>query len=167
MAVKTLRGFLRREAAPEIPAGEPAHEHCLSCGADLEGSRSYERYRVCHSCGFHFHLSARERIASLLDPGTFHEDDRGVTAIDPISFQGRQSYRSRVINTQRRTGLTEAALTGTGSIFGREIVVAIVDFSFLGGSIGVVAGERLAGAFEKATSFRERRPAMCSALVAA
>ena len=77
-----------------------------------------------------------------------------MTAIDPLSFQGRQSYRSRVINAQRRTGLAESALTGTGAIFGRDIVIAVLDFSFMGGSIGVVAGERLARAFEKAAARR-------------
>jgi len=161
--VKNIRELLRRgesgEAEDEAP---PEHEQCLSCGADLEGSRSFERFRVCHSCGFHFHLTARERLATLLDLGTFHEDDRGVTAIDPLSFQAKQSYRSRIINAQRRTGLTESALTGTGSIFGRDVVIAVIDFSFLGGSIGIVAGERLARAFEKATSRRVPVVVVCS-----
>lgn len=160
--MKTLRELLRRAEAPEAHEPERRHEQCLSCGADLEGSRSYERYRVCHSCGFHFHLNARERLATLLDPGSFHEDDRGVTAFDPIAFSGKQSYRSRVISAQRRTGLAEAALTGTGSLAGREIVVAVLDFSFLGGSIGVVAGERLARAFEKATARRTAVICLCS-----
>lgn len=152
--MKNLKTLLHRAEPGEPEAVEAVHERCLSCGADLEGSRSYERYRVCHSCGFHFHLSARERLASLLDAGSFHEDDRGVTSIDPISFHGKQSYRSRIINAQRRTGLTESALTGTGSILGRDLVIGVLDFSFLGGSIGVVAGERLARAFEKAASRR-------------
>jgi acetyl-CoA carboxylase carboxyl transferase subunit beta len=160
--VKTLRDLLRRTDQAEEPETPPEHEHCLDCGADLEGSKSYERYRVCHSCGFHFHLSARERIATLLDPGSFHEDDRGVTAFDPIAFHGRQSYRSRVISAQRRTGLAESALTGTGAILGRDVVVAVLDFSFLGGSIGVVGGERLARAFEKATSRRVPIITVCS-----
>src|SRR5690606_8738558 len=146
--------LLRRNEEGDATEVEQSHEQCLSCGADLEGSRLYERFRVCHSCGFHFHLTAKERLATLLDIGAFHQDDRGAPPIDPLSFQGRQSYRSRVIQTQRRTGLTEAALTGTGSIAGREIVLGVIDFSFLGGSIGVAAGERLARAFEKATSRR-------------
>jgi acyl-CoA carboxylase subunit beta len=154
--------MLRRAEPVEDEEAPVRHEQCLSCGADLEGSKAYERYRVCHSCGFHFHLSARERIATLLDTGSFAEDDRGVTAIDPLSFQGRQSYRSRVINAQRRTGLAESALTGTGAIFGRDIVIAVLDFSFLGGSIGVVAGERLARAFEKATARRVPVITVCS-----
>jgi acetyl-CoA carboxylase carboxyl transferase subunit beta len=154
--------MLRRSEEPAETEAPVLHEQCLSCAADLDGSRSYERYRVCHSCGFHFHLSARERIVTLLDGGSFHEDDRGVTAIDPISFQGRQSYRSRVISAQRRTGLTESALTGTGTVFGRDVVLAVLDFSFLGGSIGVVAGERLARAFEKATARRVPVVTVCS-----
>jgi acetyl-CoA carboxylase carboxyl transferase subunit beta len=150
--VKNLKELIRRSESPEAEP-EPAREACLSCGADLVGSRSYERYRVCHSCGFHFHLGGRERTALLLDPGSFRESDRGVTNIDPISFSTeRQPYRTRVIRAQRRTGLTESVLTGTGTVFGREVVVAVLDFSFLGGSIGVAAGERLARAFEKATS---------------
>lgn len=160
--MKNIRTLLRRGESGEVEAPEVLHEQCLSCGADLEGSKSYERYRVCHSCGFHFHLSARERLVSLIDGGSFHEDDRGVTAIDPISFHGRQSYRSRVINAQRRTGLTEAALTGTATMFGRDIVIAVLDFSFLGGSIGVAAGERLARAFEKASSRRVPVIVICS-----
>ena len=162
MDVKNLRSLLHRAEMADTSEAEPRHEQCLSCNADLAGSKSYERYRVCHSCGFHFHLGARERLATLLDPGTFHEDDRGVTSLDPLSFQGKQSYRSRVINAQRRTGLAEAALTGTGNIAGRDVVVAVLDFSFLGGSIGVVAGERLARAFEKAASRRSALVSICS-----
>lgn len=160
--MKNIRTLLRRGEDGEPTEVEQAHEQCLSCGADLEGSRLYERFRVCHSCGFHFHLTAKERLATLLDIGSFHEDDRGVTSIDPLSFTGRQSYRSRVIQAQRRTQLTEAALTGTGSIVGRDIVVGVIDFSFLGGSIGVAAGERLARAFEKATSRRCPVVLICS-----
>lgn len=161
--MKNLRALLTRgESADETIAEPRQHEQCLSCGADLEGSRSYERYRVCHSCGFHFHLTARERLATLVDVGSFHEDDRGVTNIDPLSFREKQSYRSRVINAQRRTGLTESALTGTASIYGRDIVISVIDFSFLGGSIGVAAGERLARAFEKATSRKVPVVVVCS-----
>ena len=161
--MRSLKTLLSRGEAPdEVVVESRQHEQCLSCQADLEGSKSYERYRVCHSCGFHFHLTARERLATLMDVGSFHEDDRGVTNIDPLSFRDKQSYRSRVINAQRRTGLTESALTGTGSIYGRDLVIAIIDFSFLGGSIGVAAGERLARAFEKATSRRVPVVLVCS-----
>lgn len=168
-AMKQLRQVLHRgehserggEHGGEVEIA-PVHETCLSCSADLQGSRSYERFRVCHSCGFHFHLTARERAASLLDPASFREADRGVTALDPISFRGRQKYRTRVIDTQRRTGLTEAVLTGSGALFGRDVELAVVDFSFLGGSIGVAAGERLARAFDRSAARRSPIVVVCS-----
>jgi acetyl-CoA carboxylase carboxyl transferase subunit beta len=137
---------------PSEPEAPPQPERCYSCGASLGDSRSYERYRVCHSCEYHFHLSAVERVALLCDPGTFHEDDRGVTSIDPLSFVGRRPYREQVIEAQRRTGLTESALTGTARIFDVDVVMAVLEYSFLGGSIGIVSGERIARAFERATS---------------
>lgn len=151
MVVK-IRLLRSRGAHEEEPVAEPVKELCLSCGSVLETNRMFQRFRVCEDCGFHFHVTARERVALLLDQGSFHEDDRGVTSIDPLSFPGRSSYRQRVIDAQRRTGLAESALTGTGLIAGREVVVAVLEFAFLGGSIGVVAGERIARAFEKATA---------------
>ncbi len=149
MRVRTL---LHRDSADREASAEPRVARCLACEADLDGSRSYERYRVCHACGHHFHLSAQERVAGILDPGSFHETERSVTALDPIHFREPQPYRQRVLEAQRRTGLTEAALTGTGSLYGREVVIAALDFSFLGGSVGVASGERLARAFERAAN---------------
>ncbi len=144
-----LRGLLRRDDADERSAGERL-TRCPACDADLSDSRTYERHRVCHACGHHYHLGARQRLATILDAASFREMDRSVTALDPIQFRERQSYRHRVLEAQRRTGLAEAALTGTGTLYGREVVVAALDFGFLGGSIGVASGERLARAFERA-----------------
>ncbi|MCS7295227.1 MAG: carboxyl transferase domain-containing protein [Chloroflexota bacterium] len=154
MAVKPFRGLLRRQPEEPIPEAEP--ERCLSCQADLRESRLYAQYKVCHACGFHYHLTARERIALLADPGTFEPHDDDVSALDPLDFALRRPYRSRIIEAQRRTGLTEAALTGTAAMFGREVVLGAIDYGFLGGSIGVAAGERLARAFERAA--RRRAP---------
>lgn len=145
-----MRALLRRDRDGETASGEPRAERCLACEASLADSRGYERHRVCHACGHHFHLGARERVAAILDPGSFRERDRAVTALDPVRFREPRPYRQRVLEAQRRTGLAEAALTGTGTLYGREVVIAALDFSFLGGSIGVAAGERLARAFEHA-----------------
>lgn len=149
MRVK-LRTAGRRQAPPQ----EREPERCLSCQADLRDSRLYAQFRVCHACGRHYQVPARERLAMLLDPESFREHDSDITAIDPLDFVGRRPYRARVIEAQRRTGLTEAALTGTGSLFGREVSVVVLDFAFLGGSVGVVAGERIARAFERAARRR-------------
>ncbi len=163
MAMKTFKGMFQREAASEHADRVPEpDEQCFACGAALAESRMYERYRVCHACEYHYHLKARERAALVLDLGSFHEDDRGVTAIDPLSFGGTRSYRSRIIAEQRRTKMTESALTGTGTVFDRDVVFAALDFSFLGGSVGVASGERLARAFEKATSRGCAIVTMCS-----
>lgn len=149
LKVMTLRGLLRLDG-PEDPSEEERLERCLDCDSDLTDSQSYERHRICGACGHYYHLNARQRVASILDPVSFREMDRSVTALDPIQFRERQSYRHRVLEAQRRTGLAEAALTGTGTLYGREVMVAALDFSFLGGSIGVASGERLARAFEHA-----------------
>lgn len=145
---------MRRDAAIRAPESEA--ERCLSCQADLRDSRLYAQYKVCHACGFHYHLTARERIALLADPGTFEPHDEDVSALDPLDFALRRPYRGRIIEAQRRTGLTEAALTGTAAMFGREVVLGVIDFGFLGGSVGVAAGERVARAFERAA--RRRAP---------
>ncbi|GIW14001.1 MAG: acetyl-CoA carboxylase [Tepidiforma sp.] len=162
--MKGLKALLRRGDGALQPEPERQPERCLSCGANLEGSRLYERFRVCHACGFHFHLTAQERVATLVDLGTFHEQDRGVSAIDPLSFpgSGRASYRSRVVQEQRRTRLTEAVVTGRGAIGGHDVVLGVVDFAFLGGSIGVAAGERLARAFERARARKLPVVLVCS-----
>lgn len=148
--MRNLKDVFQRGAAE--PAEEPAPERCLSCGADLRESRMYERFRVCHSCEFHYQLNAVERVALLADLATFREVDTGVSAIDPLSFRGGRSYKARIVEEQRRTHQPESALTGVASIFERDVVIAVLDFSFLGGSVGVASGERMARAFERATS---------------
>jgi acyl-CoA carboxylase subunit beta len=160
--MRSIKGMLGRGGDAAEEAEDAAPQLCISCNVSLEGSRPYERFKVCHACGFHSHLSAQERVSVTLDRGSFREFDRGVTNIDPISFRGPQPYRARIIETQRRTGLSEAVLSGRGMLFGREVVMAVLDFSFLGGSIGVAAGERLARAYERAAARRTAIIVVCS-----
>ncbi len=127
-----------------------AEEHCLACGADLSGSELYHRYRVCERCRFHHSISARERIELITDPGSFKEVNRSLPSLDPLSFSERVPYQERIIEAQGRTGLKEAVLTGTCSIGGNQAVISVLDFGFLGGSMGCVVGEKMALAFELA-----------------
>ena len=136
------------------PPRTPGRETCLVCGAGLVDSDLYERYRVCPTCRFHYSMTARERIDSLVDAGTFRETNRSVTSIDPLSFSSRVPYRQKVMRDQRRTGLTEAVVTGTCSIGGAPAVLMVMDFGFMGGSMGCVVGEKLALAFEHAAKRR-------------
>lgn len=123
-------------------------DRCLACGADFGESHVYKRLRVCPRCRYHYSISARRHIAALADPGTFNETNRWLKSLDPIEFTQRVAYRARLVQDQERTGLTEAAVTGTCSIGGVEVVIVVLDFSFLGGSMGMVVGEKITLAIE-------------------
>ena len=127
---------------------------CLVCGTELGGSDLFQRLRVCPQCGFHYNISARSRIAALADQGTFEESHRWITSIDPLVFSPRVSYQVRVLNDQERTGLSEAAVTGVARIGGVRCAIIAIDFGFLGGSMGLVVGEKVARMFELAARHR-------------
>ena len=130
--------------------------NCLVCGSDLESSDLFQRLRICGSCGFHYTIPARARIAAILDEGSFVETHRWTSSIDPLVFSPRLSYQVRVLNDQVRTGLSEAVVTGVGKIGGSACAVIAIDFGFLGGSMGLVVGEKVARMFEDAA--RRRLP---------
>ena len=126
-------------------------EYCLFCGINLSESEIYHRYQVCPECRFHHSLPARQRIALLADPGSFKEINQFLTSIDPLSFSGKEPYEERLHEAQRRTGLTEAVITGVCTIGGNPTAIAVLDFGFMGGNMGGVVGEKIALAFELAT----------------
>ena len=95
-------------------------------------------------------MTARERIDSLVDPSSFREINRSITSLDPLSFSSRIGYRQRIFRDQRRTGLTEAVVTGTCSIGGSPAMLIVLDFGFMGGTMGCVVGEKVALALEQA-----------------
>ena len=97
---------------------ELVRDACLVCSTSLVDSDLYDRFRVCSVCRFHYSMTARERIQSLVDTESFREINRSVTSLDPLSFSSRESYKQRIFRDQRRTGLTEAVVTGTCSIGG-------------------------------------------------
>ena len=125
-------------------------ETCLVCDTSLASAELYAEYRVCPVCRFHYSMSARERISSLADPHTFREINRSLITLDPLSFSSRVSYKQRIFHDQRRTGLTEAVVTGTCAIGGSPAVLIVLDFGFMGGTMGCVVGEKVALALEQA-----------------
>jgi len=137
---------------------DDARASCLMCGGKLRDNEIYQRYLVCPHCNFHYNLSARQRVESLADAGSFQETNRWIQSIDPLSFSPRVSYRVRLLADQQRTGLAEAAVTGTCTIGGTEAVLIVLDFGFLGGSMGLVVGEKVALALELAA--RKKIPAV-------
>ena len=129
---------------------------CESCSQVIFRKELEEKGRVCPSCGFHFTVPGKERIAMTLDEGSWREEFAGLEAMDRLDFQDAQPYAEKVKRATERTGQKEALLCGTGTILGRPVVLAVLDFNFMGGSMGEVVGEKIALAAEMAV--REKRP---------
>lgn len=142
-----------KHATPETEssnAHSPDPTYCEKCESILDSDERYERYRVCSSCGHHHTISAMDFINSLVDRDTFDEFNRKLVSVDPLVFSDRLPYRKRVAEAREQTGLTEAIVTGSAEIRGLEVILAVMDFRFLGGSMGSVVGEKVALAFERA-----------------
>jgi acetyl-CoA carboxylase carboxyl transferase subunit beta len=111
---------------------------------------------VCPQCGWHHDLSAPERLAMLVDEGSFVEIDRGLRSADPLQFSSGKVYAEQVAAAEVSTGLDEAIVTGRATIGGRSVIVGVMDFRFIGASMGSVVGEKVARALELALA--ERTP---------
>ena len=125
-------------------------DHCLVCEEAISESPLYLKYRLCPDCRFHYSLTARERIELLVDAGSFKETNRSIASYYPLSFSGRAAYPRRLSQDRTRTGLTEACVTGRCTIGNNQATMVVLDFGFMGGSIGSVVGEKVALAFESA-----------------
>ena len=120
---------------------------CEKCGQPIYEKDLLARFNVCPHCEFHYPLPAPERIRLLTDAGSFEENDRGMTAGDPLGFEG---YGERLARARQRTGLADAVVSGVGKIGGRPVALAVTDSRFIGGSMGSVVGERVARTIENA-----------------
>lgn len=125
---------------------------CPGCSASVYRKEVERRLNVCPKCDYHFYVSARERIAQVLDEGTFEPMDDHLRPVDPLEFADRKSYADRLQAEQRRTGLSDAVVTGTGMIRARRVAFAVTDSAFIMGSMGSVVGERLTRLIEWATT---------------
>ncbi|HET9345152.1 MAG TPA: acetyl-CoA carboxylase, carboxyltransferase subunit beta [Candidatus Limnocylindrales bacterium] len=123
---------------------------CPSCEEMLFNKQLDKVQRVCPSCGHHFRLSAEARLAHLLDHGTFVERDAGLTSVDPLGFVDQKAYPDRIAAAQVATGMKDAAVWGTGTIQGTPVAICVMDFGFMGGSMGAVVGEKVTRAAEHA-----------------
>lgn len=125
---------------------------CPGCKEAIPSTKVEKQLFVCHLCGQHMYVSARQRIEQLLDTGTFEEWDANLLSGDPLEFADKsRTYVERVKAEQRKTGLSDAALTGTGMIRARRVAIGVTDSQFIMGSMGSVVGERLTRLAEKAT----------------
>lgn len=124
---------------------------CPGCGESIYRKELEKNLSVCPKCRYHNYVSAKERIAQLLDEGTFEAHDEHILPTDPLRFSDKKSYAERLAAEQNRTGLTDAALCGTGMIRARRVAIAVTDSAFIMGSMGSVVGERLTRLIERAT----------------
>ncbi len=127
---------------------------CTVCRAIIFKREVERNLKVCPKCSYHFPMSIDERVQLLADAGTFQEWDADLVPIDPLEFEDTQPYQVRVHNAQRKTNKKEAILTGFCQIQQIPIAVGIFDFSFMGGSMGSVVGEKICRAIDRAVADR-------------
>ena len=142
------KGFRKKYAPTEFSVGDDRvffqKEHkCPSCNHELNSEQLKSDLYVCPSCQHHFRISAPERLRFLADNGKYHEFSTNLQSMNPLDFP---DYEAKVASSQQKTGLKEAVQTVICHIEGREAVVGIMNFQFLGGSMGSVVGEKIARA---------------------
>jgi acetyl-CoA carboxylase carboxyl transferase subunit beta len=138
----------------DLPEG--LWQKCPSCGELIHNLELEQNLRVCPRCDYHFTQGARERLDLLLDPKSFEEHDAGMVSVDTLKFTGQASYTDRLKTYQRKTGMKDAVITGLGSLEGRKLAIAVLDFNFIAATMGSVVGEKLTRMIERGT--KERLP---------
>ncbi len=123
---------------------------CPSCDAQLYRNELERNVYVCPKCNFHMRVGARQRLDSFLDPDSQQELSSGLEPQDPLKFRDSKRYRDRISQAQKKTGEKDALISVTGTLLGRPVVACAFEFSFMGGSMGSVVGERFARAAQHA-----------------
>ena len=127
---------------------------CVHCDAQLLKTDLEENMFVCPHCDYHYRIGARKRIAQLFDEGSFEELFKNILPTDSLEFFDTESYADRLKKAHEKTGLDEAVITGIGAIHGHKIAVAVMDFEYMGGSMGSVVGEKVTRIMEKALELK-------------
>jgi acetyl-CoA carboxylase carboxyl transferase subunit beta len=127
---------------------------CPGCNEMLYNKQLQKNLRVCDRCGHHFRLRVPERLATIVDDGSFAERDAGLESVDPLGFVDSKPYPERLAAARASTGARDAAVWGTATIGGVRAAVCVMDFGFMGGSMGSVVGEKVTLAAEAALAER-------------
>jgi acetyl-CoA carboxylase carboxyl transferase subunit beta len=148
--------FTKAKVEREKPkAREDLWIKCPQCKKHIFKEDWHNSHSVCPKCAYHGKLTAYERISITLDPGTFRESNETIYPADPLEFvDGKGSYRDKVAESRKKTGLNESVVTGAGKINGLPVSIAVMDFRFLGGSLGSGTGEKILGAANHAFDHR-------------
>jgi len=145
---------VRTDKKGKIPEG--LWVKCDGCREIIYRKEIEKNLKICPKCNYHFRISARERLKLLVDDGTFVEMDENITSADPIHFKDVVSYKDRLKEYQKKTGLKEAVISGDALIKGHAVSLVLMDFSFMGGSMGSVVGEKISRAAER--SIENKQP---------
>ncbi len=138
----------------ELPEG--LWTKCEKCGKIIHKTQLEANLWTCNDCNYHFRITSYDYINILIDKGTFKEMDKKMRSVDVLNFVDTKPYRERLKEAMKKTGLNEAIVTGTGKMDGIPVVIGVMDFRFIGGSMGSVVGEKVARAIEKA--YRTKYP---------
>ena len=144
-----LRSQDRRDVPPDV------FDKCEGCGEILYGEKLVQNLQVCPSCGHHFRLTADRYVEIILDEGSFEEMDEDMRSRDPLDFRDLKPYRARLETAEAAVGRREAVLAGTGTLESLGVVLVVMDFRFVGGSMGSVVGEKIARAARVALKRKE------------
>lgn len=154
MAIRLFRK--KDEGERRIKTPEGVWIKCAACLEIIYKPEVERNLNVCPKCNYHFRIPALERIRSIVDEGTFQEFGEDIESVDMLSFTDTKKYTDRLKDAKKKTGRKEAVITGTGRINGIEIVLGVLDFEYLGGSMGCAVGEKITIAGELA--FERKRP---------
>ncbi len=152
--------WFKKEKTPLAPPEKKSRmpeglwSKCQGCAEILYKKEVVRNQNVCPKCNYHFGLSAVERLATLLDGGSYEEFDTRLRSTDPLEFKDTKRYRDRLQTSRQKTGLDDAIITARGTIAGIPVIVASMEYSFIGGSMGVVVGEKITRAAERALEER-------------
>lgn len=134
--------------AKQVKIPEGLWVKCESCKEIIYKQEMERNLMVCPKCNYHFRINALDRVRLLADEGSFEEVDRGLSSGDPLHFKDSKSYADRIRDSREKSGLNEAVLTGKARMTGQPVVISIMDFSFMGGSMGSAVGEKIVRAIE-------------------
>ncbi len=149
--LNTLSTWETAQPRKHVDVPEGLWLKCPGCGGMLYRKTVEEHLHTCPDCGYHFRINAQQRIDTLVDPGTFEEMDATLASKDPLKFKDKKAYAQRLADERKKTGAPDGLRAGRAFIKGRAMILAVMDFSFMGGSMGTVVGEKLTRAIERAT----------------
>lgn len=127
---------------------------CVHCDTQMLKSELEDNMMVCPHCDYHYRINAKKRIEQLFDKDSFEELFANILPTDPLNFVDTESYADRLKKAKEKSGLDEAVITGIGKIDGHKIAVAVMDFDYMGGSMGSVVGEKVTRIMEKALELK-------------